>query len=183
MDLVRVTSNRRGRGERGASMVEFALIMPVFMILIFGGITASLVYQDRAAVVNAVREGSRFGATLPYAQCDTTSNCTAGGSGRNWAQLVQYATQKRSEGTLSTSQICVALVTGSSGGLYTHTNGVYSTGTTSAFPTTGCFDDGNAYTEARVHVSAIKDGEKINLVFKNFSLSLTSKSVTRYESG
>jgi Flp pilus assembly protein TadG len=180
-----VTSNRRGRGERGASMVEFALILPVFLILIFGGITASMAYQDRSAVVNAVREGSRFGATLPYAQCDTTSNCTAGGRPHNWATLVQYATQKRSEGALSTSQICVALVTGSSGAIYTRTPtaGVYTTGTTSAFPTTGCFDDGNAYTEARVHVSAIKDGEKINLVFHTFSLSLTSKSVTRYESG
>ena len=183
MNFVGVTSNRRGRGERGASMVEFALIMPVFMILIFGGITASLVYQDRSAVVNAVREGSRFGATLPYAQCDTTSNCTAGGSARNWAQLVQYATQKRSEGALSLSQICVALVTGSTGSIYTHTGGVYSTGTTSAFPTTGCFDDGNAYTETRVHVAAIKDGEKINLVFHAFPLSLTSKSISRYESG
>ena len=183
MNFVGVTSNRRGRGERGASMVEFALIMPVFMILIFGGITASLVYQDRSAVVNAVREGSRFGATLPYAQCDTTSNCTAGGSARNWAQLVQYATQKRSEGALSLSQICVALVTGSTGSIYTHTGGVYTTGTTSTFPTTGCFDDGNAYTETRVHVAAIKDGEKINLVFHAFPLSLTSKSISRYESG
>jgi len=164
-------------------MVEFALIMPVFLIIIFGGITASMVYQDRSAVVNAVREGSRFGSTLPYAQCDTTSNCNAGGSNRNWAQLVQYVTQKRSDGTLSTSQICVALVTGSSNTTYTHTNGVYTTGTTTAFPTTGCFDDGNAYTETRVHVAAIKDGEKINLVFHAFPLSLTSKSISRYESG
>ena len=162
-------------------MVEFALIMPVFMILIFGGITASLVYQDRSAVVNAVREGSRFGATLPYAQCDTTSYCTS--CAQFLAQLVQYATQKRSEGALSLSQICVALVTGSTGSIYTHTGGVYSTGTTSAFPTTGCFDDGNAYTETRVHVAAIKDGEKINLVFHAFPLSLTSKSIARYESG
>ena len=166
-------------------MVEFALILPVFLILIFGGITASMAYQDRSAVVNAVREGSRFGATLPYAQCDTTSNCTAGGSPHNWATLVQYATQKRSEGTLSLSQICVALVTGSTGTTFarTPTAGVYTTGITSTFPTANCFDDGNAYTETRVHVSAIKDGEKINLVFHAFSLSVKSKSVTRYESG
>jgi len=164
-------------------MVEFALIMPVFLIIIFGGITASMVYQDRSAVVNAVREGSRFGSTLPYAQCDTTSNCNAGGSNRNWAQLVQYVTQKRSDGTLSTSQICVALVTGSSNTTYTHTGGVYTTGTSTAFPTANCFDDGNAYTETRVHVAAIKDGEKINLVFHTFNLSVTSKSIARYESG
>jgi Flp pilus assembly protein TadG len=165
-------------------MVEFALIMPVFLILIFGGITSSMAYQDRSAIVNAVREGSRFGATLPYAQCDTTSNCNAGGSNRNWAQLVQYYTLKRADGALSsTSQICVALVTGSTPTLYPHTNGVYTTGTTSDFTSNQCFDDGNAYSDTRVHVSAIRNGEKINLVFHTFSLSLTSKSTARYESG
>ena len=44
-------------------MVEFALIMPVFLIIIFGGITASMAYQDRSELVQAVREGARFGAT------------------------------------------------------------------------------------------------------------------------
>jgi Flp pilus assembly protein TadG len=158
-------------------MVEFALIMPVFLILIFGGISSSMVYQDRSAVVNAVREGTRFGATLPYAQCDSAS-CTGS---RTWAQAVQYLTAKRSDGALSTSQICVALVTGSTPTLFSHTNGVYTTGTTSTFTSDKCFDDGNVYTDTRVHVSAIKDGEKINLVFHTFSLSLTSKSTAQYE--
>ena len=160
-------------------MVEFALIMPIFLILIFGGITMAISYEHKSEVVQAVREGSRFGSTLPLAQCDTTSNC----GNRNWAQLVQYVTSKRSDGALSTSQICVALVTGSSGAVYTRTGGTYSTGTTTTFPTTGCFDDGNAYTDSRVHVSAVKDGDKINLVFKTLSVTLTSKSSARYEQG
>jgi hypothetical protein len=78
---------------------------------------------------------------------------------------VQYVTSKRSDGALGTSNICVALVVGSTGAVYTRTNGVYTTGTNSTFPDTGCFDDGNADDGMRVHVSAVKNGQKINLIF------------------
>src|SRR6516165_4731201 len=97
-------SGRRGRGERGAAMVEFVLIIPLFLMLIFGGVTAGMAYEHKAEVVHAVRDGARYGATVPLGQCDTTSVCGS----RNWAQLVQYVTAQRSDGTLSTSQICVA---------------------------------------------------------------------------
>jgi Flp pilus assembly protein TadG len=160
-------------------MVEFALIMPVFLIIIFGGITMAISYEHKSEIVQAVREGSRFGSTLPLGQCDTTSTC----GNRNWAELVQYVTSKRSDGALSTSQICVALVTGSTGSVYTRTGGTYTTGTSTTFPTAGCFDDGNAYTDSRVHVSAVKDGDKINLVFRTLSVTLRSKSSARYEQG
>src|SRR3954452_24426886 len=125
-------------GERGAAMVEFVLILPVFLLIVFGGITAALSYEHKSEIVHAVRDGARYGATVPLNQCDTTSNCGT----RNWAQLVQYVTAQRSDGTLSTAQICVALI-GPSGAVYSRTGGVYSTGTNSTFPTPGCFNDGN----------------------------------------
>jgi Flp pilus assembly protein TadG len=167
----------RREGERGAAMVEFVLIIPVFLMLIFGGITAGLAYEHKAEVVHAVRDGARYGATVPYRQCDNTASC----GGRNWAQLVQYVTAQRSAGALSASQICVALVSGTDGALFVHPGGVYSTGTNATFPTAGCFNDGNVDSGTRVHVSAVRGGDKINLVLGSIPVTLSSHGVARYE--
>jgi Flp pilus assembly protein TadG len=172
-----VPQTERLRGERGAALVEMALILPVFLLIIFGGITAAIAYEHKGDVVYAVRDGARYGATVPQDQCDTTSNCGS----RNWAQLVQYVTAQRSEGALSTSQICVALVDGSTGAVYVRSPGVYSTGTSTTFPTTGCFNDGNADTGKRVHVSAVRGGDRINLVFGSIPITVSSSGAARYE--
>lgn len=167
----------RNRRERGSALVEFTLIMPLMLLIVFGGITTAMAYQHKSEMVHAVRDGARYGATVPRDQCDTVTNC----GNRNWAELVQYVTSKRSGGALTTSQICVALVVGSSGSVYTRTNGVYSTGTNATFPDTGCFDDGNADTGMRVHVSSVKGGDKINLVFSTLGVTLKSSGSARYE--
>jgi Flp pilus assembly protein TadG len=160
-------------------MVEFVLILPVFLILIFGGITAALSYVHQESVTHAVRDGARYGATVPVAQCDTTSNC----GNKTWAQLVQQVTADRSVGALSTSQICVSLVSGSSGAIYTGhgARSNYTTGTSTTFPTIGCFNDGNTTTDTRVHVSASRGGDTINLVFHTINITVTGKGTARYE--
>jgi hypothetical protein len=94
--------------------------------------------------------------------------------------LVQYVTSQRSGGSLSTSQLCVALVAGT-GTVYVRTGGVYSTGTNATFPTTGCFDDGNVDSGLRVHVSAVRNGDKINLVFGQIPITVSSRGTARYE--
>jgi Flp pilus assembly protein TadG len=167
--------------ERGAALVEFTLVLPLLLLVVFGGVTTAIAYERKSELVYAVRDGARYGATVPRDQCDTTSNC----GNRNWAQLVQYVTSKRSDGALGTSDICVALVVGGTSStaatVYTRTNGVYSTGTNATFPDTGCFDDGNADTGMRVHVSAVKNGQKINLIFKTLGVNLKSSASSRYE--
>jgi Flp pilus assembly protein TadG len=170
---------QRVRGERGAAMVEFVLILPVFLLIVFGGITGALSYEHKAETVHAVRDGARYGATVPLGQCDTTASC----GNRNWAQLVQYVTAQRSDGTLSTDQICVSLVTGTTGTTVFagHLGGVYTTGTSSTFPTAGCFSDGNVDTGTRVHVSAVRGGDKINLVFSSIPITVSSNGTARYE--
>ena len=76
-------------------MVEFVLLLPVFLLIVFGGITAALAYEHKSEVVHAVRDGARYGSTVPLAQCDTIASCGS----RNWAELVQYVTAQRSDGT------------------------------------------------------------------------------------
>jgi TadE-like protein len=179
VEATRPERARRARGERGAALVEFALLLPVFLLIVFGGITAALAYEHKADIVHAVRDGARYGATVPLAQCDPPSPCGPG-TGLTWAQLVQYVTAQGSEGALSTNQICVALVW-STGVVYTRSPGTYSTGTNSTFPTTGCFNDGNADLGMRVHVSAIRSGDRINLVFSSIGITVNSSGTARYE--
>jgi Flp pilus assembly pilin Flp len=53
---------RRRRNQRGASAVEFALVAPLLLVLLFGTVSAGLTYSDHVATTNAAREGARYGA-------------------------------------------------------------------------------------------------------------------------
>ena len=47
--------------QHGAAVVEFALILPILLGLLVGGIDASLALYDKAVITNASREGARAG--------------------------------------------------------------------------------------------------------------------------
>ncbi len=50
-----------GNREKGASAVEFALVLPVLMLILFGIIEFGFIFYDKAIVTNASREGARRG--------------------------------------------------------------------------------------------------------------------------
>ena len=58
----RMTRSRKRR-ERGQALVEFAMIAPLLVILIFGFVDAARLYQAWVTVQGAAREGARFGVT------------------------------------------------------------------------------------------------------------------------
>ncbi|MCA1847120.1 MAG: pilus assembly protein, partial [Actinobacteria bacterium] len=88
-------SSRRD-SERGTALVEFALVLPLIMALILGLVTGGSAYNRKLSMTNAVREGSRFGATLD--------------GSTTWASSVQTRTVELATGDLTTSQVCVQLV-------------------------------------------------------------------------
>jgi len=47
--------------ERGAAAVEFAIILPLLVVFLFGIIEFSLMFYDKAVITNASREGARYG--------------------------------------------------------------------------------------------------------------------------
>ena len=47
--------------ERGVSAVEFAIVLPLLVVFVFGIIEFGLVLYDKAVVTNASREGARAG--------------------------------------------------------------------------------------------------------------------------
>lgn len=50
------------RGQRGQSLVEFALVMPVLLILVLGIMEFGFAITDQVSVTNAARDGARAGA-------------------------------------------------------------------------------------------------------------------------
>jgi Flp pilus assembly protein TadG len=64
MSSGRDTGRRRAKG-RGQSLVEFAIILPVFLLIAYGVIDFGLAFDASIGISNAAREGAREGATLP----------------------------------------------------------------------------------------------------------------------
>jgi Flp pilus assembly protein TadG len=50
---------RSTAGERGAAAIEFALILPILVILVFGVIEFGRVFNAQISITNAAREGAR----------------------------------------------------------------------------------------------------------------------------
>ncbi|OXI26849.1 pilus assembly protein TadE [Burkholderia sp. AU16482] len=67
------TSYSRGRSamkrkhwkrQRGVAAVEFALVLPLLLLILFGIVEFGLVMFDQAVITNASREGARAGIVL-----------------------------------------------------------------------------------------------------------------------
>ena len=53
------------RNQEGANALEFALVLPLLITLIFGGISTALAWDYRLQLNHAAREASRYAATVP----------------------------------------------------------------------------------------------------------------------
>jgi Flp pilus assembly protein TadG len=51
----------RRKKQAGASLVEFALLAPLFVVLLFGLVEFGLSIYDKGVITNASREGARYG--------------------------------------------------------------------------------------------------------------------------
>ncbi|WP_433704364.1 TadE/TadG family type IV pilus assembly protein [Paraburkholderia sacchari] len=63
---------RLWRAQRGVAMVEFAVVLPVLLILLFGIVEMGLFLYDKAVVTNASREGARAGIVLKSPKATST---------------------------------------------------------------------------------------------------------------
>jgi Flp pilus assembly protein TadG len=54
----------RRQAQQGAAAVEFALILPILLLVFFGMVELSLALYDKAILTNASREGARAGIVL-----------------------------------------------------------------------------------------------------------------------
>ena len=76
---------RRSRdGQRGQGMVEFAIIVPVFLLLLMGMLEFGFVFTHNLSLEYATREGARAGATLSDGGSSASgTTCTTAGIDQN----------------------------------------------------------------------------------------------------
>ncbi len=153
---------RRRRSEEGASAVEFALVVPLLLMLLFGIISTGLVFSDHLSATNAAREGARYGAAADISSAD-------------WATSVRdrvKATYFNGAETVTDDQICVSLVQadGTTAAQYTGAN----CGTAPATPT------GMAAGSCAVLVWMERPHTIQLIAFPNVSLEIGGESVAYY---
>jgi len=68
MILPRLLRSKGKSGERGQSLVEFALVAPIFLMLVFAIVDFGMGFHAWITVTNSAREGARLGAV----QADAT---------------------------------------------------------------------------------------------------------------
>ena len=59
-------SKSKLRNEKGASAVEFALVLPIFIMLVFGIFQFGIAFNNWIAITHAAREGARLAAVEQY---------------------------------------------------------------------------------------------------------------------
>lgn len=93
--------SRFRRDESGANAVEFALVLPILLVLLFGIITGGMLYNQLLTLNQTAREGARFAATLPGAdddECDFDNP-------DEWCEQVAARIINASGGTLTEANI------------------------------------------------------------------------------
>jgi Flp pilus assembly protein TadG len=68
---------RRWQCERGAELIEFAIVAPLLVFIIAGIIDFGMMFRTYEAVTNAAREGARVGVLPGYAPVDVQSRVDA----------------------------------------------------------------------------------------------------------
>lgn len=155
----------RHESERGAALVEFALVLPLFMGLVLGMVTGGLAYNKKIAITDAVRGAARYGSTLS----DSTTFAT---SVRD--RLVQLSATE-----LTGNDVCVELIRAPSTVVRSWYAGAascpasFGTGPTTPTATAG---------SCVVKVWGMREA-KLQAILYNSDLRLKAGSVAAYERG
>ncbi|MCH7577127.1 MAG: pilus assembly protein [Chloroflexi bacterium] len=62
--MLKLIRKRKEKGEKGQALVEFALLVPIFLILLFAIVDFGMGFYSWITVTNSAREGARIGAVL-----------------------------------------------------------------------------------------------------------------------
>lgn len=64
--------SRTRNNQTGAALVEFAIIIPVLMVIVFGIIEFGLILYNKQVITNAAREGARAGIVAKKTRMTST---------------------------------------------------------------------------------------------------------------
>lgn len=157
-----MAGSRRAQSDRGAALVEFAIIAPLVFALLLGLFSGGIALSQRNSMTNAVREGARLGATLPR-------------SG-TWADAVEARVLDLATSDLEDTEVCVKLIEAPSTQLEVDSTCPSSPGLEGDQPAI----TGVATGDCVVLVWAERTG-KLEVVFFSQDLTMDTHSVSTYE--
>ena len=67
---------RRFSSERGAELIEFALVLPILLLVFAAIVDFGLLFQRYLTICNAAREGARIAVLPGYTQTDVQNRVT-----------------------------------------------------------------------------------------------------------
>ena len=66
--MIKLIRIRRKNGEKGQALAEFALLIPIFLILLFAIVDFGMGFHSWITITNSAREGARLGAVAATEQ-------------------------------------------------------------------------------------------------------------------
>jgi len=162
------TGGMRRDTERGAAAVEFALLFPLFLVIVFGVINMGFGFNQKINLTQAAREASRYGATLSFE--------AAGGDVDDWLQKVTDVAISAGGNDLDVTRagryVCVAHV---------DSDGVIKSKVTgTGGPASGALCVADGRTDSRVQV-VVRSQTVIDFIFMGGTIEIGSDSVTHFE--
>lgn len=150
----------RRADQRGSGLVEMALVLPLALSLLLGIFTGGHAYFQKISLVDAARDGARYGVSLRVPP----------GGMANWRQAVRDRVAALSGGQLTAAEVCADLVT--------------PTGSDTACGVAdpqGAASDPTVLTPARVVKVSVTKAARIEFVFFASTPTLSSRIAARYE--
>lgn len=141
-------------------MVEMALVVPLTVALLLGIFTGGSAYFRKISLVDAAREGARYGASLKV---------PVGGI-EAWREAVRNRVAELSGGELRAFEVCADLV------VPTNTN----TACGVADPA-GASTDPTVFLPSNVVKVGVSKPTKLEFLFITMTPTLTAKIAARYE--
>jgi hypothetical protein len=166
--------------ERGAALLEFAVVLPILLAVLVGIITSGAALNRSNSLNNAARESARFGATLPADNLTWWLNKVAD-------VAIDAATGDLADGTAG-RYVCAAFVypdgtvpaDSSVGEDHTVRIEVDAGGTKKISTGSTCYADGRPNNERRVQVVAERETD-LQFFFFDRTVILDGQSAARYE--
>jgi len=146
--------------ERGTSLVEMAMVLPLVMAMFLGIFTGGYAYFQKISLVDAARDGARYGASLKVPV----------GGVEAWRQAVKDRVAELSGGQVVAADVCTDLVV--------------PTGTNTSCGVNdpaGASTDPSALAPASVVKVSVAKSVRIEFIFHTLTPTLSAKIAARYE--
>ena len=139
-----------------------ALVLPMAMSALLGIFTGGNAYFMKISMVDAAREGARYGASLK----------APGGSLPDWRQAVRIRVATLSGGQVEASDVCAELVVPT----------LVTPNTACGIPDpAGAASDPSILTPASVVKVSVRKGTKLEFLFFSSNKTLSAGAAARYE--